>query len=679
MRPLFSSPLRLIASACMALSMLGAEAAMAQTPSRAVRQHSVQDTTALTAAIDITITLHPDATAQKMETRRVKVLGIAGVRAAGQLSLSYIDGMQKLEIVEAYTEKPDGRKVMVDRDTLITRDAATGLGAVYLRDLKVVSVIFPDVAIGDTVVLTTRLDYKQGIFAGHFIDRVYFARTVPIADSIVRIVAPTAMPLNVAVYGDGIEDVITREGDQTRHVISYHARPPITAERGSTSALDRDPRILVSTFKNYEDLARSYWRMARVGTAITPEIAKLAEDITRGIGNRRAQAEAISTWVKSNIRYVAVYLGAARVVPHSAASVLKNRYGDCKDKVTLMSALLAAKGIASEHVLISASNAYTLPEPATMGYLNHAIIYLPEFGLYDDPTSSFSSFGVLSVATYDKPVVHVSDNGAHRARTPAMRAEDNVSIRRTRVTIAADGTVSGSTDQIATGIFAASARAVAVALQSGGLERTAEQRLRNLGTPGTGHFEIGSLAELGATYRVSGRFVLNNRVRIVPGRSLAIPAGLPIQAGPGSYLLNVRYANRTLPFVCLAGRQIEEVAVTFAKGLPLPRRIKGRTIDTANVYYRSQYSYKGRTFMVRREFVSRVRGQVCPPQIEAQLARTMRAVNGSLKTRMWFKRNPPKPPAPAHAPDGKPAGAGSMTQMWPAAAAQAAAAAPRVN
>jgi transglutaminase-like putative cysteine protease len=70
--------------------------------------------------------------------------------------------------------------------------------------------------------------------------------------------------------------------------------------------------------------------------------------------------------MKKNIRYVAVYLSLGRVVPNEAASVLHNKFGDCKDKATLMSALLAAKGIASEQALINLGNAYMLPEPPTM-------------------------------------------------------------------------------------------------------------------------------------------------------------------------------------------------------------------------------------------------------------------------------------------------------------------------
>ena len=205
-------------------------------------------------------------------------------------------------------------------------------------------------------------------------------------------------------------------------------------------------------------MGRAYAEAALPKAAVTPEIAALADEITQGIAGRREQAMAIDAWMKKNIRYVAVYLAAGRVVPNDAESILRNRFGDCKDKATLMSALLAAKGIASEQALISFGGAYTLPEPPTMVALNHVIVYVPEFDLYTDPTAQLAGFGVLAAETYDKPVVRVSAAGAVLARTPAMKSQEHVADVHTTLTVAADGTISGRTVEHNTGILAMAMR-----------------------------------------------------------------------------------------------------------------------------------------------------------------------------------------------------------------------------
>jgi transglutaminase-like putative cysteine protease len=593
----------------------------------------------------MTLKLNADKTGEFVETRRIKVLSVAALQQVAQQNAEYVEGMQSFEIVAAFTEKVDGTRVPVDLATVITRDAATGLAAVYVRDVKLVTVIFPDVAVGDTLVLSTRRVIHSDTFAGQFEQAIPFARSVTRTDSTVRVIAPSNLPLRVGVQGDGMEHTATAADNETQHVIVYHPRPMAPVEDRMTSPLDRDPAVFVSTFANYEELARSYWDAAHGAIEVTPEIARLADEITRGIDDRRGQAEAISLWVKNNIRYVYVALGITRVVPNAAAAVLKNRYGDCKDHAVLMSALLAAKGIAVEHVLINGLNAYTLPEPATMAYLNHVILYLPELGVYDDPTARFAAFGVLGEVEYDKPVVHVSDRTAYRARIPAMKSEEHVSTRRTRISYAADGTVSGQTEQTGTGIFATVSRATAASIQAAGFEQAAENALRRLGDQGKGKFDIDPLTLLHDPYAVRATFTYGTRFDVKPPVRLAMPTGLGILVRPGDFVLATRIPGRKLPFICLAATQVEEIELAFAEGLPLPQKIDDRRVDSKSFSYHSEYKLEDRTLKVRREFVSHVSGQVCPPELEAEVGQPMRDVIASSTTAMVFPAPPAAPQA----------------------------------
>jgi transglutaminase-like putative cysteine protease len=82
-------------------------------------------------------------------------------------------------------------------------------------------------------------------------------------------------------------------------------------------------------------------------TEVTPRIQALADDITPGASDRREQAHRIYDWVSEHIRDVAVFLGNGGYEPHDATSILDSGYGDCKDHVVLLQALLKAKGIES--------------------------------------------------------------------------------------------------------------------------------------------------------------------------------------------------------------------------------------------------------------------------------------------------------------------------------------------
>ena len=98
---------------------------------------------------------------------------------------------------------------------------------------------------------------------------------------------------------------------------------------------------------------RSVHRASDGRAEMTPEIKALALRIA-GEHTGLDAVRAIHAWVAANIRYVAVYLNPADGwVPHKASDVLKTGYGDCKDYVVLMQALLAALGIEGQMAAVN--------------------------------------------------------------------------------------------------------------------------------------------------------------------------------------------------------------------------------------------------------------------------------------------------------------------------------------
>src|SRR3989442_926581 len=84
--------------------------------------------------------------------------------------------------------------------------------------------------------------------------------------------------------------------------------------------------------------------------------------------------QALAEFVQHDIRYVAIELGIGGWQPHPAADVFVHRYGDCKDKATLMRSMLREIGVDSYHVVINTRRGSITPEtPAHRGF-NHAII-----------------------------------------------------------------------------------------------------------------------------------------------------------------------------------------------------------------------------------------------------------------------------------------------------------------
>jgi hypothetical protein len=582
------------------------------------------------------LTVREDRTGTEISTKRIKILTPSAIQLMSQQQMQFIEGMERLETVEAFTEKADGGRVPVIPANILTNDAASGLQATYVPDLKVRTIIFPDVAVGDTLVMTNKTEILQDEFPGQFSYFDYFPRSQSFSSVQVTVDAPTSFDLEVKTTGDTTTDKIETIGNVLRHTIKIVPEPYKPEEPGAVSPIDRDPGVMVSTFRSYEELGIAYGNAALPKTKPTSEITALADEITKNAVDHRAQALAIDAWVKKNIRYVALYLSVGRVVPHDAETILHNKFGDCKDKATLMAALLGAKGIASEATLINLGNSYTLPEPPTLISLNHVILYLPEFNLYDDPTASTMAFGVLAAEEYYKQVVRVSTAGASVALTPPMKPEDHTARANTTIKIAADGLVTGETREANTGVLGGGLRFAGEVVQQIGNETAAQRQLQSLNTPGTGHIELGNSSELLDPAVIERTFTLNSHFQPPgPDGIMAIPVGMPFTLRPGSFLFGARLSGRTDAFVCLAGTQSEDIEVTVDPALSLPIPQSGLNINNPFFTYSSSFWLKDRTLHIHRMFVSRAPRQVCLGEAEAKIAadmeRVRRDVNGGYR------------------------------------------------
>ncbi len=88
--------------------------------------------------------------------------------------------------------------------------------------------------------------------------------------------------------------------------------------------------------------------------------------------------------MQRNIRYVGIEIGIGGLQPHSADDVFRNRYGDCKDKATLLRAMLESVGIHSTWVLVDTRRGFVDPDiPSIDG--NHAIAAIEIPAGYTNP------------------------------------------------------------------------------------------------------------------------------------------------------------------------------------------------------------------------------------------------------------------------------------------------------
>ena len=92
-------------------------------------------------------------------------------------------------------------------------------------------------------------------------------------------------------------------------------------------------------------LGRWYVGLTSDRRIATPEITQKARELTAGKTDFDGKARTLASFLQSEVRYVAIEIGIGGYQPHPAGDVFHARYGDCKDKVTLLSTMLREVGI----------------------------------------------------------------------------------------------------------------------------------------------------------------------------------------------------------------------------------------------------------------------------------------------------------------------------------------------
>lgn len=126
-------------------------------------------------------------------------------------------------------------------------------------------------------------------------------------------------------------------------------------------------------FRSWQEVGTWYLGLTKGRRDPSPQLRQKVEQLAAP-AEPLGKIQALAAFVQKDIRYVAIELGVGGVQPHAAGEVFTHGYGDCKDKVTLLSSMLGEIGIESYYVLINTERgSVTAGTPPNVGF-NHAII-----------------------------------------------------------------------------------------------------------------------------------------------------------------------------------------------------------------------------------------------------------------------------------------------------------------
>jgi len=218
--------------------------------------------------------------------------------------------------------------------------------------------------------------------------------------------------------------------------------------------------------------AMGKWYSSLVGERVdaSPEIKQQVATLSASKATSLQKMQAIAYFVQHDIRYVAIELGIGGLQPHAAPDVYSHRYGDCKDKATLVRSMLREIGVESYHVLINAERGSVTGEmPAHNGF-NHAITAIklpdglndpsliatmqhPKLGrlLFFDPTNELIPFGQLPGYLQANYGLLVTPDHGELFELPQQPSMMNSIQRTAKLTLDTTGTLKGEVKEVRLG------------------------------------------------------------------------------------------------------------------------------------------------------------------------------------------------------------------------------------
>jgi hypothetical protein len=195
----------------------------------------------------------------------------------------------------------------------------------------------------------------------------------------------------------------------------------------------------------------------------SPEVKQKVAALTASSATQLGKMQALAKFVQGDIRYVAIELGIGGWQPHPAPEIFTHRYGDCKDKATLMSSMLHEIGVESFYISINTVRGGAAPDrPPMIGWFNHeilavrlpadvkdkslvAVIEHPKLGrlLIFDPTDEYTPFGQLRGELQANHGLLVTPDGGELLKLPEMPPAMSGIQRTAKLTLNPRGTLSG--------------------------------------------------------------------------------------------------------------------------------------------------------------------------------------------------------------------------------------------
>jgi transglutaminase-like putative cysteine protease len=466
-RRAFFGTLLTLASSPWALASVSLPPWMQSQVATSLPQHD-SDADAVTLYSDVNVTVTPDGKIRRLQRIVYRILRNQGARRA--VVRVDFDAQSRITRMHGWSVPAEGKPYEVSEKDSVESALIGVLYGELMGDLRSKVLRIPAAVPGSTI----GYEVEEELQPYTLEDDWAFQDTIPVREAHYSLELPPGWSYKATWINHpeepSVQSTATHWQWQVQDVkaIKPEVRmPPMAAIEGRLAVSLVPPAGVGASLQSWRDLGAWYRGLTLDRRVASADIKSKAAELTASQVTSLGKIQALGTFVQSDIRYVAIELGIGGLQPHSAQSVFAHRYGDCKDKVTLLSTMLKEIGVDSHYLIVNTTRG-AVTDSTPVGFrFNHVIlaIQLPQdtqgaslpatlthgkLGrlLLFDPTDTYTPLGQLAGPLQGGYGLLITPVGGELIEIPVLPA-DTSSIQRTaHLQLDESGRLSGEVHEI---------------------------------------------------------------------------------------------------------------------------------------------------------------------------------------------------------------------------------------
>jgi tetratricopeptide (TPR) repeat protein len=312
-------------------------------------------------------------------------------------------------------------------------------------------IMFPGLEVGDMIFLHFQTtEVSTGKLYNEFWDQHFFVSSLaPILSAQYSLILPKEDKIQFQFWNwQSMDQDANHESEELDNGLLEHRWTVNNLPRAGREFLEPDPKVVypwldISTVSRWNSIANWYLDLSGGQMAVTPSVRKKAEELTADCQTDEEKIAAIFNFVANSISYESVPFFQSALIPRLPDEVLRDGFGDCKDKSCLMTAMLTSLDVEGFQLALVTPNA-----PASRPFLpsprfNHAIVCRKngtEGMSWYDPTLENVEAGAVPEYLSGAPALVISEERDSLLEIPRNENDRNAFDANSHIAIQDDGT-----------------------------------------------------------------------------------------------------------------------------------------------------------------------------------------------------------------------------------------------